>query len=449
MSNVLINLPAPGANGVGAWVDASGMGVMKTIIVSTPQAFVTIEGCNQSSPVTGFVIGQFQASGEATVLVACLWIRAVTSNYKSGSAPVVNVGGYTDTITAIQLTVPADGIGAATDISSLPAFKTVQATGPFNGVANVNISEDSGTSYAAAFSFQQQAGAQSAAFQADHMEVVRSGAVGTTLQLWVAGGNLPGGGGGGGGGGAPFLTVSRFRPAEGDSVNLVAGAVNVIDCQDLQFNCVLFLPLAADSPTGTPVEVAFVNLSSETDGLRGQFVNITQQAASGAGGTGLLQIACSGSDTLNGVLGGASASWVKLSDSARFITDGVLDWIETSASWYNAVNDGQTPAPGNNQLIYDKAVPSLIAVGSLAGNTSVIQAISAGYWGQQVLFVNDDPTHTIKLGTNFGGSLTGNAATLFGIAAGYTLAVGSSRLLQYAPDLLDTTLGRWYVIGDG
>lgn len=450
MANTFIALPAPAADGAGAWTDCSGLGGLRTIVAETPDAFVTIECSNELVASDAYPITAFQATGETTVQVAAHWMRAVTSNASAGgAAPVVSVGSTDDGTTTDQLvTTVSSGVAAPTDTSALPAFKTIQVTPGFKGSLNVEVSEDGGTTYATAFSFQN--GGQrsvSGLYIADRMRVNRIGVApgGLVPQVWVGATAPPGGGGGGGGGGgAPQMTISRFRPAEGDSVNLVANAMNIIDCQDLVFNATLFLPLSASSPAGTPLEIAFVNLSAEAAGLREQFIGITQQPIA----IGLVQLACSGSDTCNGVAGGAGASFVKLSDGARFICDGVLDWAASAASWYNAQTNGLTPPPGNAQLVFAGAVPGILGIGSLAGNTTVIQAISAGYWGQEILIVNDDASHTFKLGTGFGGPFTSNAQPLFGIAAGYTLAVGSSRKLQYAPDLTDTTLGRWFVIGD-
>lgn len=450
MSNDFVALPAPSHDGAGAWVDCSSLGGLRTIVVETDGAFVTIECCNQASAADAYPIAAFQKTGEQSVQVAAHWMRAVTSNFGSGTAPVVNAGSTGDGTTTDQLTVTAGaGTGTAADTSALPSFKTVQVTPGFTGSVNIEISEDAGATWATAFSFQPGgARSESSLFLASRMRVQRVNVTGgVTPQVWVGATAPPGGGGGGGGGGgAPFLTISSFEPNDGDAVNAVAGAVNVIDCQNVAYNITVVLPAANGSPAGTPLELVFVNLSSAADGLRAQFVGASQQPIAIA----LLQVATTGSDKLNGITGGATAAFAKLSDGARFISDGASNWYATSASWYNETATGVTPAAGNVQINFPtSAVPSIIGVSGLAGNTTAVQALSAGYAGQQVIIVNKDPSHTFKLQPGFGGSLTGNCQPFIGLAAGYTLAVGSSRLVVYSPDLDDATLGRWYVLGDG
>jgi len=206
MANTFISLPAPAANGAGAWTDVSSMGALKTVTSvgngSGVEPFVTIECSNESSPTDGFPLETFFIPGESTYAVAAMWMRAVVSNYRSGGAPTVSVGANTDGATADQLPATASsGTGAAVDTSAMPQFKTVQVGGAFRGSLDILISEDGGTTFSQSLSFAQP-GAQSVSINADFMRVQRSGvppvAPGTPV-VWVAATAPPGGGGGGGG----------------------------------------------------------------------------------------------------------------------------------------------------------------------------------------------------------------------------------------------------------
>lgn len=194
--NSFLELPAPAGNGAGAWVDTSQLGGTRTITVTTDQAYVTIEFSNQTAAADGFTVTPtFQASGEKTVSVAALWMRAVVSNFKTGGAPVVNVGAADQATSSLQLVAPAgDGNGTGVDTSMLPNLVTVQVTGGFSGTVNVEVSEDAGATYETAFSFSA-AGGKTMEIVADHMRVNRTGVgLGVTPQVWV-GATTPSGGG--------------------------------------------------------------------------------------------------------------------------------------------------------------------------------------------------------------------------------------------------------------
>lgn len=193
--NNFLALPAPAADGAGAWVDCSTLGGLRTINVDTPQSFITVEGSNESAPTTGFPIVAFQGSTEKTVTVAARWMRAVTSNYKSGSAPVVGVGSTNDATSSVQLNVPAsDGHGTSTDTSSLATLITAQVLGAFSGTVNIEVSEDGGTTFETAASFQA-AGGKTVQIVANKMRVSVVGSNGIAPQVWIgatsAGGAAP------------------------------------------------------------------------------------------------------------------------------------------------------------------------------------------------------------------------------------------------------------------
>lgn len=205
MAQQSVNLPAPAANAAGAWVDVSTFGDVKTVTVvgngGVFEPFVTIECSNQSAPTKGYPLKTFSSPDEATFSIACHWMRAVVSNYKGGGAPTVDVGGTDDGTTSLQLTVPVgNGVGAGVDTTSLPLFKTVQIAGPFRGTINIEVSEDSGTSYSQAFSFSGLSGQQTQVIAADFMRVSRVGVppIDPGLpEIWVSA-TAPTGGGGGG-----------------------------------------------------------------------------------------------------------------------------------------------------------------------------------------------------------------------------------------------------------
>lgn len=207
MAFVSIHLPAPAADGPGAWVDASALGATRTITVEGNggvfSPFVTIECSNQDTPTVAYSLATFQLANELTFEVACTWMRAVVSNYKGGGAPTVNVGGDDASGTSsLQLPVPVgNGQGAAVDVSSLPTFKTVQVGGKFGGTLLVLVSEDGGATYSQAFSFQTGSGFSTIVIAADFMRVARVGlplvAPGQPI-VWVAATEVGGGGGGGG-----------------------------------------------------------------------------------------------------------------------------------------------------------------------------------------------------------------------------------------------------------
>lgn len=204
MAFVAVSLPAPAANGAGAWVDVSGFGGLKTVTQNGNggvfEPFVTIECTNESVPSAGFSLKTFIAPGEQSFGVACHWMRAVVSNYRGGGSAVVEVGGEADGTSFAELAVPAaDGTGAGTDVSALPAFKTIQVVGDFRGTLNIEVSEDGGTTYQQVVSFIGNAGAQSLTIATDFMRVTRIGTplVGPgTPEVWI--GATEGGGGGGG-----------------------------------------------------------------------------------------------------------------------------------------------------------------------------------------------------------------------------------------------------------
>lgn len=213
MAIIDIALPAPAANGSGAWVDASAFGALKTITSvgngGSFEPFVTIECSNETSPSDAYPINTFDIPGTLTVQVACMWMRATVSNYRGGGAPTVSVGGTSDGTTNAQLAVTAgNGTGAPSSTSGLPLFKTVQVAGAFRGAINIEVSED-GTTYSQAFSANIP-GALYGIIAANDMRTSRNGVPDNSPgspAVWVAATQPIGGGGGGGGGGGAQVFV--------------------------------------------------------------------------------------------------------------------------------------------------------------------------------------------------------------------------------------------------
>lgn len=226
MAFISVNLPAPAGNGSGAAVNVSAFGSTKTITVQgngSPlgSPFVTIEVSNDSGGVQWAPLETFVTPNQQTFEVACLFMRATISNYKGGTAPVIEVGGEDDTTFTASIPVPAgNGTGSAFNVASLPLFKTVQIGGAFQGVVNVEISEDGGTSWSTAFSFSQP-GIQSQIIACNRMRVTRVGvpAVNPGTPICNVAATVPVGGGGGGGGGSSFEnfvhTVDGTEPGFG------------------------------------------------------------------------------------------------------------------------------------------------------------------------------------------------------------------------------------------
>lgn len=303
MANQFVALPAPAANGAGAWVDVSSYGPIKTVTVAGNggvfEPFVTIEYSNQNAPTNGVPLRTFSTPDEDTFNVACHWMRAVVSNYKGGGAPVVELGGTDSGASFAQLTVPVgNGQGAGVDVSSLGLYKTVQVAGAFRGALLVEVSEDGGATYSQAFPFANPGG-KSQVIAADFMRVTRNG-VPTIApgqpEVWV-GASDPGGGGGGsldvqldgvdvvnpatilnfqtpgmfvedeGGGSAKItgtllpVSASVPQPNSDEGFDVTAGEMTHVDSQNVGVGnrALAILPLAASVLNGTLLAVKLEN----------------------------------------------------------------------------------------------------------------------------------------------------------------------------------------------
>lgn len=187
MANVFVNIPVPAANGAGAATDVAALGRTKSFVIGGGfHATVNVEYATDTTGVNWAPLATFQGAGNLTVDVACNWIRAVTSNYVSGT-PNLDVGA--DDGGAISAVLTADG--ASVDISGLSTFKTVVVPPGF--VGRVEASED-GTSWAQIFSFAVlQPNGQSREFAAQYARVI-GGVDGTPVDVDIASASNGGGG---------------------------------------------------------------------------------------------------------------------------------------------------------------------------------------------------------------------------------------------------------------
>lgn len=143
MANIFVNIPVPAGNGSGAPVDMTAFGGSKTISVAGPfVAAINFEISNELVPTKWAPAATFLQPGGQNLNLACHWMRATVTNFKSG-VPVANVGGTDDGALFASLPVPAgNGVGAAVDVSALGLFKTVTVGGPFRGNVQLEVSED-------------------------------------------------------------------------------------------------------------------------------------------------------------------------------------------------------------------------------------------------------------------------------------------------------------------
>jgi len=225
--NLFINLPSQAGNGVGAAVDFSAMGASKTIVVSgvwpqNNQPSITIEINNDAAQLgTWAPIAAFQGGGEVVVDVACRFVRARVANFKSGTAPQIDIGGQADAAQFATLVAPAgNGFGAAVDISALGAFKSVHIGNEFRGAVVIEMSTDGITDWGQPFAFNKP-GVSSAVFTANFARVRRAGVpqVNPGLPLVNIGATDDAGGGGGGATVQSFTyTVTGLEPDTSDFV---------------------------------------------------------------------------------------------------------------------------------------------------------------------------------------------------------------------------------------
>lgn len=216
MANQFVNIPVPAANGSGAAVDMSTFGAVKTIAVAGPfVASVTIEISNEVVPTTWSPLITFNNPDGSVQDVACHWMRATVSGYKSGT-PACDIGGNDDgTFFANLPATVGNGTGAAVDVSTLPIYKTITVGGTYQGNVQIEVSEDGLARWSQInFGFPTP-GQQSQIITAQFMRVIRQGVPQINPGLPIINvGACPIGGGGAGPPGPPGsgLATLTFRP---------------------------------------------------------------------------------------------------------------------------------------------------------------------------------------------------------------------------------------------
>lgn len=177
--NQFVNLPVPAGNGIGASVDVSSFGAIKTIVCGgTAESTLNIEVNNDAAQAGGWqTVATFQNRGQLTIKVAARWMRVRVTNFNPyvGGTSQVDVGGTDGGATFASLAVPVgNGAGAQTDVSALGLFKSVQVAAPFRGSVIIEVSEDGLTEWGQVMAFQTP-GIQSQIIAAKFMRVVRVG----------------------------------------------------------------------------------------------------------------------------------------------------------------------------------------------------------------------------------------------------------------------------------
>ncbi len=226
MANTFVNLPSQASDGVGAAVDVSTLGKTKTLVIAGSWVLdptINIEVNNDAAQLGSWApVATFQGGGTITLDIAAIWMRVRVSNFRTGQAPSIDVGGETTLATVSALVATAGtGAGAGVDVSATGSFKTVQVGGPFRGGLLIEASTDGGVSWAPAFAFNAP-GQQSGVVVADFMRARRVGVPPNQPGLPVVNvAAVPDGGGGSSGGGV----AQRYTAVGGESDFFVTLAV--------------------------------------------------------------------------------------------------------------------------------------------------------------------------------------------------------------------------------
>ena len=146
MANSFVNLPVPGAVGVGAAADVSALGALKTLIVGGAfNAGVVIEASHDG--VNFAQVRTISGPGAHPLPVVATHLRVRVTNIGSnGGVPTrIDVGAETRVVAAAELDLPAgDGAGDALDASALGPVQSfiVCAAGAWRGQVAIEASGD-------------------------------------------------------------------------------------------------------------------------------------------------------------------------------------------------------------------------------------------------------------------------------------------------------------------
>lgn len=181
MSNLFENLPVPAGPGVGAPVDTSAMGRVRTVTVEGEgfnpnqpfDAAVTIE-VSLDGGANWVALHTFVAPGKRSFEVAAQMMRVRLGAVTVANNMNVDVASNNDGGQFVALPAPAgNGVGGAIDVSTFGTFNSVQVTGQFSGAVIIEASED-GIDWLPCFAFNLSGVLGSKEVVAQFMRVRRS-----------------------------------------------------------------------------------------------------------------------------------------------------------------------------------------------------------------------------------------------------------------------------------
>lgn len=296
LPEIFLNIPVLAGNGPGAPVDVSQLAGNKTIVKSGSgyvfEPNITIEIANDAAGVNFVPLYSFQEiNGEVVLPIACKWIRAITSNYRGGPAPSVDVGAETDpAVFATLVATPSNGSGAGVVTSALPEYKTFIVTGTFRGTVNIEISQDGGVTWNGALSFSAP-GYQSAWFSGQQMRVTRIGVpdVSAGLPIVDVAADTFGAAGGSGGAlsaisaGTQFASSGTVSFVNSNGMSFGMSASSLITASNDAFRSIVAFGGSASGSI-----LSFINTNGVTFGIIGQSLTASVQTVGGtATGVGI------------------------------------------------------------------------------------------------------------------------------------------------------------------
>jgi hypothetical protein len=256
MANDFIQLPLPGGggNGTGAAVDVTGLSSLKSILVGgTFDAILQVETSSDGGTTFGPATVTFTGPTFKTLLLSATHLRLKVSGYHSGT-PAVYAGSAEASTEGLTLDVPTtNGAGASSDISGMPALKTLVVANAFGGSLSVEISDDD-TNWSP-FAFFTNPGIFTQEVFAAFMRVVRANVgfdPGVPVVAVAAAGDA--GAGAGGGFPAPYAreVVTVYARLTGDDDNgngTLAAPYRTFE------RCLLAIPLSAVPGTRYAIDI--------------------------------------------------------------------------------------------------------------------------------------------------------------------------------------------------
>lgn len=153
MASSFVSLPVPSGDGVGAWVDTSGLDPAKTITVNggTFAGVLFVEGSNDGGVTGSPTECPILQSGTPNAIdfVSCqqfMRIRRAMSSAGPAGTPQVIVAALTASNLFSSLAVPSgDGVGASTSLAGGGLTNTFNVSGTFTGAVIIEGSNDGAT----------------------------------------------------------------------------------------------------------------------------------------------------------------------------------------------------------------------------------------------------------------------------------------------------------------